>query len=108
MVMDDDGPPNLNPDEETTRLLRESHAYILTLPAQERHIATMAAEGAPTWEIAQQMRISDGAVAHVIDRIVAVLTGRTFDQVETGGLGADTDPGASGGYDPDPFGGAGR
>ncbi len=99
--MDDGGPPRMEPDDEITRLLRESHAYILTLPPQERHIATMAAEGAPTWEIAQQMRISDGAVAHVLDRIVAVLSGRVVEQVETGGLGADTDPGVTGGYDPD-------
>ena len=106
--MDDDGPPRVEPDDETMQLLREAHAYILTLPPQERHIAAMAAEGAPTWEIAQEMRISDAAVAHVIDRIVAVLSGRAIEQVETGGLGADTDPGASGGYDPEPFGGAGR
>ncbi len=46
--MDDEGPPRVEPDDETMRLLRESHAYILTLPAQERHIASMAAEGAPT------------------------------------------------------------
>jgi DNA-binding CsgD family transcriptional regulator len=99
--MDDDGPPGVDPDDETMRLLREAHAYILTLPPQERHIATMAAEGAPTWEIAQEMRISDAAVAHVIDRIVAMLSGRAIEQVETGGLGADTDPGVTGGYDPD-------
>jgi DNA-directed RNA polymerase specialized sigma24 family protein len=99
--MDDDRPPQAESDDETTQLLRQSHAYILTLPPQERHIATMAAEGAPIWEIAQQMRISDGAVADVIDRIAAVLSGRAIEQVETGGLGADTDPGVTGGYDPD-------
>ena len=106
--MDDDRPPRVEPDNKTMQLLRESHAYILTLPPQERHIAAMAAEGAPTWEIAQEMRISDAAVAHVIDRIVAVLSGRAIEQVETGGLGADTDPGVTGGYDPDrsgPYGG---
>jgi hypothetical protein len=37
-----------------------------------------------------------------------VVTGREIDPVETGGLGADTDPGPSGGYDPDPFGAAGE
>jgi DNA-binding CsgD family transcriptional regulator len=106
--MDDERPPGVDPNNETMRLLREAHAYILTLPPQERHIATMAAEGSPTWEIAQQMQISDAAVAHVIDRIVAVLSGRAVEQVETGGLGADTDPGVTGGYDPDrsgPYGG---
>jgi len=86
------------------RLLQGSHAYILTLPPQERHIAAMTADGAPIWEIAQQMQISEAAVAHTIDRIVAVLTGRDVEPVETGGLGADTDPGVTGGYDPEPFG----
>jgi hypothetical protein len=93
-----------NPHDETTRLLQDGHDYILTLPPQERHIATLAAHGAPVWEIAQEMRISEQAVAHVIDRVVAVLTGREIEPVETGGLGADTDPGVSGGYDPEPFG----
>jgi hypothetical protein len=50
------------------------------------------------------MRISDAAVANVIDRVVAVLSGRDIEPVETGGLGADTDPGVSGGYDPEPYG----
>lgn len=99
--MDADGPPAAEPDNETARLLQASHAYILTLPPQERQIAQMAAEGAPVWEIAQQTRISDAAVAHAIDRIVAALSGRAVEPVETGGLGADTDPGVTGGYDPD-------
>jgi DNA-directed RNA polymerase specialized sigma24 family protein len=106
--MDDDRPPRTDQDEETVTLLKESHEYIQALPPEERHIATLAATGAPIWEIAQQMRISEGAVAHALDRIVAALTGRTIDPVETGGLGADTDPGVSGGYDPEPLGGATR
>ena len=106
--MDAEEPPRPAPEDETVRLLREAHDYILSLPGEERHIAAMAAEGAPVWEIAQQMRISEAAVARVIDRIVAVLSGREIEPVETGGLGADTDPGRSGGYDPEPFGGAGR
>lgn len=87
------------------RTLDEARPYLMSLPSEERHIATMAADGAPVWEIAQQLRISDAAVAHVIDRVVAMLTGREIEPVETGGLGADTDPGIGGGYDPDPFGG---
>jgi hypothetical protein len=89
------------------RLLQAGHAYILTLPPEDRHIATMASHGAPVWEIAQQMRMSEAAVAHTIDRVIAALTGRDVERVETGGLGADTDPGVSGGYDPEPFGGGG-
>ena len=102
--MDGDSAPNPGQDTETTRLLQGAHDYILTLPPQERHIATMAADGAPVWEIAQEMRVSDAAVAHVIDRLIAVLSGRETERVETGGLGADTDAGVTGGYDPEPFG----
>jgi DNA-binding NarL/FixJ family response regulator len=101
--MDADNAPNPGQDAETTRLLQDAHAYILTLPPEERHIATMAANGASVWEIAQEMRVSDAAVAGVIDRLVAVLSGRESERVETGGLGADTDAGVTGGYDPEPF-----
>jgi hypothetical protein len=103
-IVEPRGPSRSDEYEETLRLLQEAHAYILTLPPQERHIASMAANGAPVWEIAQEMRISEPAVAHVIDRVVAVLTGRDVEPVESGGLGADTDPGVSGGYDTEPFG----
>ena len=98
--------PGLSDDaRERMHLLQGAHDFILALPPAERHIATLAANGSPVWEIAQQMRMSEGAVAHTLDSIVAALTGREVEQVETGGLGADTDPGISGGYDPDPFGG---
>ena len=101
--------PAVDPEWTTIQqTLDGARAYLLSLPSEERHIATMAADGAPVWEIAQQLRISDQAVAHTIDRVIAVVTGREIDPVETGGLGADTDPGPSGGYDPDPFGGAGE
>jgi DNA-directed RNA polymerase specialized sigma24 family protein len=102
--MDEEERGPANPDAETVRLLREAHDYILTLPAEERHIAALAAEGLSVWEIAQQMRMSDAAVAHVLDRVVALLSGRPIEPVESGGLGADTDPGVSGGYDPEPYG----
>jgi DNA-binding CsgD family transcriptional regulator len=103
--MADDGPSRSTFEEEALRTLREGHAYIQSLPAEERHIATMAAEGQPVWQIAAQVRVSEEAVAHLIDRVLAALSGRDIDPVETGGLGADTDPGISGGYDPEPFGG---
>ena len=103
--MDEDEPGLSEGERERARVLQGARDYVLALPPQERQIATLAANGAPVWEIAQQMRMSEGAVAHTIDSIVAALTGREVEQVETGGLGADTDPGVSGGYDPDPFGG---
>jgi hypothetical protein len=104
--MTSDEMPAVDPEwAEVQRTLAEARPFLLSLPSEERHIATLAADGAPVWEIAQQMRISDEAVAHAIDRVMAMLTGREIEPVETGGLGADTDPGVSGGYDPDPFGG---
>jgi len=85
---------------ETTRLLATARDYIQGLPSQERHIAHLAAAGAPVWQIAQEMRMSEAAVARTIDGVIAAVTGREVEMVETGGLGADTDAGVSGGYDP--------
>lgn len=100
----DEEPPDLSDDaRERMRVLQGAHDFILALPPQERHMATLAATGSPVWEIAQQMRVSEGAVAHTLDSIIAALTGREVEQVETGGLGADTDPGVTGGYDPDAY-----
>jgi hypothetical protein len=98
----DDQPPS-HGAEETVRLLSEAQAYIQTLPPVERRIATLAASGMPVWEIAQQTRESEGAVWRTLDGIIAVVTGREIEPVETGGLGADTDPGVTGGYDESGF-----
>ena len=51
--------------------------------------------GAVGLEIAHEVGISDGAVARTLDAVVAAVTGREIQPVETGGLGADTDPGVS-------------
>lgn len=90
---------------EYRRWLAGAEALIQTLPSLERRIASMAADGAPIWEIAQAVRESEGAVARTLDGIVAMVSGREFDPVETGGLGADTDPGVTGGYGDTGFGG---
>lgn len=82
-----------------TQVLAGARGYLQTLPPLERRIATMAADGVSVWEIAQTLAISDGAVADTLDRVVAAVTGREITPVETGGLGADTDPGVTGGYD---------
>jgi DNA-binding NarL/FixJ family response regulator len=96
--------PPMGADAATVRLLRDAPAYILALPPQDRRIASLAADGVPIWAIARQVGISDQAVAHRLDNLVAALSGRDVEPVETGGLGADTDPGVTGGYDPEPFG----
>ena len=95
------------PPRETSKYyqtLQGAEAYIQTLPSVERRIALMAANGTPVWEIAQQVRESEGAVARTLDGVIAVMSGRTIESVETGGLGADTDPGITGGYGDTGFG----
>lgn len=94
---EDDGPTPAATD--LADLLAGGRAYIQTLPSVERQIATLAANGAPAWEIAQTLQISQPAVARTLDSVLAAITGRQIDPVETGGLGADTDPGVTGGYD---------
>jgi len=102
--MTDDQPPPSREAEETARLLTDTHLYIETLPADERAVAEMAAAGVPVWEIAQRSQVSEAAVARMLDGVVAAVTGRPIHPVETGGLGSDTDPGVTGGYDATGFG----
>ena len=67
-------------------------------------MATLAAEGTPVWEIAQVTGVSEAAVWRTLDGVLATVTGRAVAQVETGGLGSDTDPGVTGGYGDTGFG----
>ncbi len=98
-----DEQPTRSPDARA-QTLAEARSYIQTLPTMERQIGMMAADGAPVWEIAQQTRMSEAAVARTLDGIMAAVTGREVAPVETGGLGADTDPGVTGGYGDTGFG----
>ncbi len=91
-------------EAEVTRVLAGAHAYIQTLPALERQVASLAADGTPAWEIAQTTGMSEAAVYRTLDGVVAATTGRHQDPVETGGFGSDTDPGISGGYGATGFG----
>lgn len=86
-------------EREVAAALAAAPAFIDALPPQERRVAELAATAMPVWEIAQQVGISDAAVARIVDGVYAAVTGRPVFPVETGGLGADTDPGVSGGYD---------
>ena len=95
---DQDSQPPLQNAEEFVQALREARTFIESLPPIERRIGMLAAAGMPTWEIAQQTRESEAAVWRTLDGILAVVTGREIEPVETGGLGADTDPGVTGGY----------
>ena len=86
------------------RRLQGAEAYIQTLPQQERRMATLAADGVPAWEIAQETGVSEAAVWRTLDGVVAAVTGRPVQKVETGGFGSDTDPGVTGGYGDTGFG----
>ena len=89
---------------ELARRLAGGRTYIQTLPGTERRIATMAADGQPVWAIAQAIGISEAAVARTLDGVLAAVEGREVAHVETGGLGADPDPGVTGGYGDTGFG----
>jgi hypothetical protein len=103
-VDDQENQPTSRGSEEIVQILSNAQAYIRTLPPVERRIATLAAAGTPIWEIAQQTRESEGAVSRTLDGIIAVVTGRQIEPYETGGLGADTDSGVTGGYGDTGFG----
>jgi hypothetical protein len=100
-------PPNSDAAAETiARALRgaEAEAYILSLPPLDRRVATLAREGRPIWDIAHDVAMSDEAVARIVEDVIAAVEGSGRRQVETGGLGSDTDPGVSGGYGDTGFG----
>lgn len=84
--------------EALRRTLDGARTFIATLPGHERQLATLAADRTPIWAIAQETGESEAAVARTLDGVVAAVTGRVVTPVETGGLGADTDPGVTGGY----------
>jgi DNA-binding CsgD family transcriptional regulator len=102
--MTDDDMPQASPATlARARVLAASMDYVETLPPLERRVAELAAQGEPNWEIAAEVGISDGAVASMVSRILAMIANRGGERVEVGGLGADTDPGISGGYDDAPW-----
>src|SRR5690606_18741283 len=78
----DDAPPGPGARErEIAAALADAHAYLEALPPQERRVADLAAAAMPVWEIAQQEGIADEAVARIIDRVYAAVTGRPIHPV---------------------------
>lgn len=102
--MEDDQQPIFRSGAEVQEALAGAEAYINTLPATERHIATLAAAGVSVWEIAQQVQVSEQAIWRTLDGVIATINGREMPTFETGGLGSDTDPGITGGYGDTGFG----
>ncbi len=68
-------------------------------------VALSAIHGESVEEISQQGEISEEAVWNMLERLTTAFEGRQpREQVETGGLGSDTDPGSTGGYGDTGFG----
>lgn len=82
---------------------------IETLPGQEQRIARGVAEGREPFDIAAEEGISEDAVWTVVRALSNAISGRISSRgYETAGMGADTDPGVTGGYGEIGFGSIGN
>jgi len=87
--------------------LRQDPGIAEQLPDQEGAIVRGALAGHEVYTIAQQQHISEQAVWDILSNAARAAAGRETAQVETGGLGSDTDPGVTGGYGETGFGSLG-
>ncbi len=78
------------------------------LPDREGEIVREAMEGKSVYDIAQDLRTTEADVWEVLGNAARAATGQPVQDVETGGLGSDTDPGVSGGYGDTAFGSLGN
>lgn len=85
---------------------------VRTLPDQEQRVAEMIAEGRRPYEIAMETGMSEDAVWTLVTSLtnatMAPSRGISTRGYETAGLGADTDPGVTGGYGDTSFGSIGN
>ncbi len=78
------------------------------LPDREGDIVRRALEGSSVYDIAQDLRTTEADVWEVLGNAAKEAVGQPVQNVETGGLGSDTDPGVSGGYGDTGFGAIGN
>jgi len=90
------------------KLLRQEPAIAEQLPSEEGAIVRDALAGQDVYAIAQRHHISEQAVWDILSNAARAAAGRKAAQVETGGLGSDTDPGVTGGYGDTGFGSLGN
>jgi hypothetical protein len=91
------------------RQLRQSPGLAEQLPIQEGAIVRDALNGRSIYELAQQYSSSEEAVWKILSDAARMAGGQPArTQVETGGLGSDTDPGITGGYGDTGFGSLGN
>ena len=73
--------------------IRQAPGLLEQLPEQEASLARQALQGLSVYELAQQQRISEGAVWSHLESIARLASGQTTRQVEVGGgLGSDFGP----------------
>lgn len=87
--------------------LRQDPGIAERLPGQEGEIVGAALAGNDVYAIAQRFQISEKAVWETLGNAARSASGRPMAEVETGGLGSDTDPGVTGGYGETGFGSLG-
>lgn len=101
-----------SPDEiaaELVETIRQQQDLVTQLPAEEQEIVNTALDGQDVYGIAQEHEITDEAVLDVLRRVAQQASSQTpTQQVETGGLGSDTEPGVTGGYGETAFGSIGN
>jgi hypothetical protein len=88
--------------------LRKAPGLAEQLPEPEGAIVRDALDGQEVYAIAQRHRLSEAAVWDVLSNAARSAAGQPAAQVETGGLGSDTDPGVTGGYGDTGFGSLGN
>ena len=89
--------------------LRQNVALVEQMPGDEGEIVRDALRGLDVYSIAQRHEVSEDAVWRALGSAVQSMTGGISGKpVETGGLGADTDPGVTGGYGDTGFGSLGN
>lgn len=89
--------------------IRQDPGLVEQLPAPEGEIVRDALDGRSVYEIAQHHRLTEAAVWDILGNAARAASGTpALRQIETGGLGSDTDPGVSGGYGDTGFGSLGN
>jgi hypothetical protein len=88
--------------------IRQDASLPERLIGAEAEIVRRALDGQDIHEIAQQQRLPEEEVWSVLGNVARSVTGPPLEPVESGGLGSDTDPGATGGYGDTAFGSIGN
>lgn len=85
--------------------IRQAPGEVRYLPERERDMADLALRGHDVHAIAQHVRVSEGAVWDFLENLARTISGGLPERPrEVAGMGADLDPGVTGGYGDTGFG----